>query len=235
MGKLIIANWKMQLTHTESMHWLRSHLDSLEIALRGRQASLVICPSFTVLPCVPSSESISWGAQDCSAHELGAYTGDISARSLKELGCSYTLIGHSERRRAYHETDTIIAQKAKLLFAQGLEPCICIGETEENKKNVQSILEQQLTNLFDLQRPITIAYEPVWAIGTGRPASLATVKPALEYIRSFAQSRNIAVSLLYGGSVNEQTVHEFQSVVDGFLLGKAGIDAPLLKKIILSC
>ena len=161
MNKLLIANWKMQLTHNEALSWLRDHLPELEKALSARGNKLVICPSYTELSILAnlSSTAISWGAQNCSLHERGAYTGDVSALSLKELGCTYVLVGHSERRRYHNETDVQVAQKAALLIKHGIEPLICIGETraERDQGITFEVLEKQLVLIVELMKKIDCA------------------------------------------------------------------------------
>lgn len=232
MNKLIIANWKMFLSHAQSLSFLEDHLHELEDAMRQSSNCVVICPSFTVLPYSATlSTPLLFGAQDCGFEEAGAYTGDISARSLKELGCSYTLIGHSERRTYYCESDERIARKANLLQAQGITPVLCIGETAEDRclRRSQSRLEAQLA-LCQGMNNLVIAYEPVWAIGTGQLPTKDELQNAVAWIRLATDAR-----VLYGGSIDDQTCKQLSSIVDGFLVGRASIAIEPLKKIILSC
>ena len=200
--------------------------------MRQSSNSVVICPSFTVLPYSSTlATSLLFGAQDCGFEESGAYTGDISSTSLKELGCSYTLLGHSERRTSYCESNERIAQKAHLLHAEGIIPILCIGETAEDRISgrSQSKLEAQLAH-FQGMNDFVIAYEPVWAIGTGQLPTKEELGAIVTWLRLATDAR-----VLYGGSIDEHTCKELSSIVDGFLVGRASIAIEPLKKIILSC
>ncbi len=247
MNKLIIANWKMQFTHSEALSWLNTHIPDLEIDLATAHNKLIICPSYTELPILAarSTTHISWGAQDCGAYERGAYTGDVSVLSLKELGCTYCLVGHSERRRHHGETDALIAQKVALLIKHGIEPVICVGESLEERNNgaTLEVLERQLLSIRELMKKngytkISIAYEPVWSIGTEQVPRAHDISAIFSWIRSFTRKHveQSTIVLLYGGSVNERTIKDLGlSMADGFLLGKASLEYEVLKKIILSC
>lgn len=245
MNKLIIANWKMQFSHNEALSWLNQHLPELEAALSTTGNKLVICVSFTELSTAASlrTPSISFGAQDCSVYERGAYTGDISVLTLKEFNCTHVLVGHSERRICHGETDAQVAQKASLLIKHGIEPIICIGETRQERDNgvTLQVLEKQLALIVELLKKanctkISIAYEPVWSIGTQDVPRASQISEVFSWIRDFMRknSEHVSVILLYGGSVNDQTIGDLGlSMADGFLLGKASLDAETLKKIIL--
>ena len=234
MNKLIIANWKMQYTHEEAISWLTDHSKDLELSLAQTQNKLVICPSFTELPFLSSRAMthIAYGAQDCGVHQRGPCTGDVSVLSLKELGCSYCLVGHSERRRYYNEINAMIVQKVELLIRHGIEPIVCIGENAQERDNglTLQILEKQLMPLVELAkrngyRQLTIAYEPVWSIGTQQ-----VPRAQRDYGNFFGGFKHLWVKLdgaiaklLYGGSVNERTIVDLGlSAADGFLLGKSG-------------
>ncbi len=161
---------------------------------------------------------------------MGAFTGDISARSLKELGCSYGIIGHSERRTTYCESDKQIAQKASLLNSHGITPILCIGETLEDRAsgNTYKKLTAQLKLIKDTSNAI-IAYEPVWAIGTGQLPTEQELCDVVAWIRLRTDAQ-----ILYGGSIDDHSCKKLSSLVDGFLVGKASIAIEALKKIILS-
>jgi triosephosphate isomerase len=235
MAPLIVANWKMQLTHRESLQWLSTHSSSLNDTLTTTDATLVICPSYTVLPCMKDYGShLEYGAQNCAFVDRGAYTGDISALTLKELGCSYAIIGHSEQRKYYGETNEHVAQKAHLLASLGIQPIICIGEESVNSSYEQAFNEQ-LDFLTTMRTTLIIAYEPIWAIGTGQHPSAEKLSQVTQYLYSFALNHGVQITVLYGGSVDEHLVTSYKGLVDGFLIGKASLDAELLKKIILSC
>ncbi len=242
MHKLIIANWKMQLTHQEVRTWLKTHAPTFDSLLAQTNNTLVICPSYTELAFAHSLSTmhIRFGAQDCGLHERGAYTGDVSVLTLKELGCTYTLIGHSERRIYHGETDEAIAQKATLLLKHGIEPIICIGETskERDTGTTLQVLENQLSLVAKLlgRETLTIAYEPVWAIGTQQVPRASEIASVFSWIRTFMEKQRTQarIKLLYGGSVNERTIEDLGlGIADGFLLGKASLDPQELKKILL--
>ena len=237
----------MQLTHKEALDWLKSYSTDLESALAKTANNLVIFPSFTELAASVryKSDHISFGAQDCGFFERGAYTGDVSVLTLKQLACTHTLIGHSERRSYYCETNDLIAQKALLLIKHGIEPVFCIGETAKERNNgiTHQILEYQLAPLLQAMRKhalskISIAYEPVWAIGTQQLPRAQEISQTFNYIRALVRGfiEQPSLMLFYGGSVNERSIGDLGlSMADGFLLGKASIDHEVLKKIILSC
>lgn len=237
MKKLLIANWKMQLTHNEACTWLETELPSVLETLSHTEHELVICPSYTMLPYATSLyEDLAWGAQDCGFEEKGSYTGDISVLSLKDLGITYTLVGHSERRHYHAESDELISLKASLLLKHTIHPVVCIGETLGQIHTRRSIIQEQLAQILPLyhehDRGI-IAYEPVWAIGTGIVPSHEELADVLSIIREIMG--NATYLLLYGGSVQETQAKLLSPLVDGFLIGASSLRSEELKKIILSC
>lgn len=247
MNKLIIANWKMEFSHNDAIAWLTSHVPALEDALSVSSNKLIICPSYTELGFVADlpTTHISWGAQDCGLEEVGAYTGDVSVLSLKELRCTYTLVGHSERRRYHCETDADIAQKFDLLMKHGISPLVCIGETKEERDEgiTSRVLEKQLSLIVaSMQKnnytKLYIAYEPIWSIGSQQVPRAHEISEIFRDLRRYIDRTisNPSLVLLYGGSVNERSIEDLGlSSADGFLLGKASLDHEVLKKIILSC
>lgn len=240
---LIVANWKMQLTHVESLAFIDQYMPMYEDLLSRTSLSLVLCPSFTVLPLVATFNAryVQWGAQTCASQLRGAYTGDISVLSLKELGILYTLIGHSEQRRYHGETDESVARKAELLLQYGICPIICVGESENERatKGTLGLLKRQLKSILELsitypEAELIIAYEPLWAIGTGVTPSVEEVAEVYSFIVDYFTPSQHRIKILYGGSVSFHTKELFERVpLDGYLLGKQGIDAETLKKIIL--
>jgi len=246
MHKMIVANWKMQLTHNEGLGWLAAHAGIIKQFLRESQNTLVLCPPYTEFHWINSflSPEFHMGAQDCSAYERGAYTGEISALTLKELGCSYTIIGHSERRAA-GDTDQSIAQKAIVLNKIGIIPILCIGESEKERHHGKTfeVLNKHLEYIINAINEGTvtkllIAYEPLWAVGTQQIPRAADISEVFTWIRRTLQKVHppLDYALLYGGNVNERTIVDLGlTAADGFLLGRAGVDAEVLKKIILSC
>ena len=202
MKKLIVANWKMNLSHNQACTWLETELPSLLEVLQSSEHDLVICPSFTVLPyAIALYPSLSFGAQDCGFEEKGPYTGDISALSLANLQVSYCIVGHSERRQYYGETDTRIARKAELLLEQNLEPILCIGETADKVSDKDAVLSRQLELIMPLYtstQPL-IAYEPIWSIGTGNVPSRKELSKTIDTIKKMCAP--LEPIILYGGSV----------------------------------
>ncbi len=247
MGKLIVANWKMQFTHDETVAWLDEHSSELDAVLAQTGNQLVICPSYTAIPHMKTLkvQRMQWGGQDCGFEKKGAFTGDVSVLSLKELGCSYVIVGHSDRRRYHNETDERVVQKAGLLFEQQIHPIVCIGESAQDRvaKLTPFIIEMQLKQVLELLKArklqeLFVAYEPVWSIGTGLMLPPFELSNIISLIRNYCREQvpDLSLKVLYGGSVDPTTLITLADVkVDGFLLGKVSLDAELLKKIILSC
>jgi triosephosphate isomerase len=210
----------------------------------SQYAHIVICP-----PSIQLSDACNWyrnmsisvGSQNCSQYSLGAYTGEIDAQSLKEIGCSYSIVGHSERRRLFHESNNDILHKINQLLAQSIVPIWCIGETAEeySKDKALLVLAEQLRifssfiNPFNI--PIMIAYEPVWAIGTGIIPDHNHLEKVFNDIRTYSQELNGNTILLYGGSVDENSIKMIKDVtgVEGYLIGSASVDFEKFEKIVL--
>lgn len=241
MKKLIIGNWKMNGTLAQAQDLCAAVLDGVrQTADIPDKAELAICPPF--LHLAPLAQTIrdsglplALGAQDCSAHPNGAFTGDVSAAMLKDLGCSYVILGHSERRQYYYETDAAISQKAGAAHKQGLKTIICVGETafERAEGLAESIVEQQLAVAVpdgaDGQNTV-IAYEPVWAIGTGKTATPEDAAAMHDFIRRFLVSRHQnghAFRIVYGGSMKPENARALlsQPHINGGLIGGASLDA----------
>ena len=240
---LIAGNWKMNLNHFEAIALVQKIAFSLPDKYFDK-VDVTVIPPFTDLRSVQTLVDgdklrLTYGAQDLSQHDSGAYTGDVSGAFLAKLGCTYVVVGHSERRTYHHEDDALVAAKAAAAFRHGLTPIVCIGEQLEVREagnhvefNVNS-LRGSLAGLTKEQLAgIVIAYEPVWAIGTGRVASAADAQEVCAAIR--AELANLAnpqiaagVRVLYGGSVNAKNVGEIvaQEDVDGALVGGASLDA----------
>jgi triosephosphate isomerase len=229
MGKLIVGNWKMNKGDEAGLQLARHLLN-----LRG---NVVICPPYTILREVAKlvrESSLKVGAQDCSSHLDGSYTGEVSASMLKSNGCSHLILGHSEARTYRHETDALVRQKAERALGADLIPIVCIGETREayEEGKTQDVLRRQLeTSLPDTSKEIIIAYEPVWAIGTGLVASLEYIKETHRFIQSLTHQK---YPILYGGSVNSKNASEILSLseVGGVLVGGASLQVEEFSKII---
>jgi triosephosphate isomerase (TIM) len=245
--KLIIAgNWKMNKTVTEAL----ALVDDLKNGLANiKEVDIVVCPPFTALCEVAKAlrdSNIRLGAQDMSEHNPGAYTGEIAAEMLKEFAVRYVILGHSERRQYHKESDELISKKARAAHAASLEPIICVGETlaEREAGQMEAVLETQmrgsLTGLNKEQMTETIiAYEPVWAIGTGRTATTAQAQEAHAFIRGllvklFDEATARRVRIQYGGSVKPSNARELMSQpdVDGALVGGASLEARSFAEIV---
>ena len=245
--KLIIAgNWKMNKTVAESLALVRG----LKIELANvKEVDIVICPPFTALSEVSKAmldSSIRLGAQNMSENDYGAFTGEIAGGMLKEFSVRYVILGHSERRQFQKERDELISKKAQAAHADSLKPIVCVGETlaEREGNKTEEVIETQvkgsLAGLTKEQMMETvIAYEPVWAIGTGKTATTAQAQEAHAFIRKLLVSmfdENVAkrVRIQYGGSVKPANARELmeQPDVDGALVGGASLDARSFSDII---
>jgi len=239
---LIAGNWKMNLNHFEAIALVQKIAFSLPDKYFDK-VDVTVVPPFTDLRSVQTLVDgdklrLTYGAQDLSQHDSGAYTGDISGAFLAKLGCTYVVVGHSERRTYHHEDDALVAAKAAAALKHGLTPIVCIGEgldIREAGTHVEYNVEQLRGSLAGLSAEqigtIVIAYEPVWAIGTGRVASAADAQEVCGAIREELgkiASPEIAASVrvLYGGSVSAKNVGEIvaQNDVDGALVGGASLD-----------
>lgn len=239
--KLIVANWKMNGTQEFSRD-LAADLAERWFASPPLH-QIVVCPPFPYLSIVLNrlfGTKIACGAQDCSVHEKGAYTGEISPLMVRDIGCRYVIVGHSERRHHHQETSTLVRQKAETALKAGLKPIICIGETladREDQKTLK-ILEEQLTeSIPEGYQELAIAYEPVWAIGTGKTATIEEILEVHTFIRSWMQKNRQKggdIPILYGGSVTEQNAKEILSLndVDGVLVGGASLKVESFWQII---
>lgn len=239
---LIAGNWKMNLDHLEAL----SSAQKLAFAFPkdGYEfVDIALTVPFTDLRSIQTlvdgdKLAITYGAQDVSQHDNGAHTGDISASMLAKLGCTWVVVGHSERRSEHGETDEIVAAKARQALQHGMSPIVCVGEPEEVRdtgEHVSFVIEQTRRSLdgipaADLARAV-IAYEPVWAIGTGKTASAADAQEVCRAIRGVVRELSdddtaAGLRILYGGSVKVDTIAEIvtQDDVDGGLVGGASLD-----------
>jgi len=245
--KLIIAgNWKMNKTVAEALDLV----SDLKIELANvKEVDVVVCPPFTALSEVSKTildSNIRLGAQNMSENNVGAFTGEIAAVMLKEFSTRYVILGHSERRQYQKETDALISKKALAVHAASLKPIVCVGETlaEREGGQMEKVLETQvrgsLAGLSKEQATETIiAYEPVWAIGTGKTATTQQAQDAHAFIRGILAKmfdENVAkkVRIQYGGSVKPSNARELMSQpdVDGALVGGASLEARSFADII---
>jgi triosephosphate isomerase (TIM) len=245
--KLIIAgNWKMNKTVAEALDLVRGL--KMELA-NVREVDMVVCPPFTALGEVSKAildSNIRLGAQNMSEQKVGAYTGEIAAVMLKEFSVRYVILGHSERRQYQKEPDALIARKAAAVHAASLKPIVCVGETlaEREAGQMQKVLETQTRGSLaglskDQMAETVVAYEPVWAIGTGKTATTAQAQEAHAFIRGvlgkmFDETVARRVRIQYGGSVKPSNARELmsQADVDGALVGGAALETRSFADII---
>lgn len=243
---MIAGNWKLHKTLSESLDLVRT----LREELAGiDDADIVVAPVFTALAKMAetlSGSNISLAAQNCYPEKTGAFTGEVSAMLLKDIGCRYVIVGHSERRQLFGESDEFINRKVHALLAEGLHPIFCIGETLEERESgrMYDILTRQLKEGLKSVRAaempnIVIAYEPVWAIGTGKTATDEQAAEAHSFIRGllqgmFDQETATRIRILYGGSVKPENVDGLmaQEDIDGALVGGASLKAADFARIV---
>jgi triosephosphate isomerase len=234
--KFIAGNWKMHKTAGEAA----SLANSLAKALAGVNRKIMVAPPFTALSAVGAQlrgTGILLGAQNCGPEEQGAHTGEVSVPMLKELGVRVVILGHSERRHIYKEWDELINKKLRLVLGQGLEAILCVGETQEEREQgvTNRIVGRQLMSGLEgvseqeLAR-VTVAYEPVWAIGTGKTATPADANAVHRFIRAqiaekYSQKAADELVIQYGGSVKPGNATELMAMpdIDGFLVGGASL------------
>lgn len=237
--KIVAGNWKMNLQLNEAKQLLQD-IKALENNISD--VSLIINPPalyISLFKELVENSAIALGAQNCSEHEAGAYTGEIAAQMIKSCGANYVIVGHSERRSYYHETNAIIAEKINRALAADLSPIFCCGEllSEREENNHFKVVEQQLKEgLFHLNenefKKVVIAYEPVWAIGTGVTATAEQAQEMHAFIRkvlidSYSEETAQNCSILYGGSCNATNAKELfaNPDIDGGLIGGASLKA----------
>ncbi len=237
MRKLIAGNWKMNGSLAGNEALVKAMLDGLGSGAPA--ADMALCAPAPYLPQLATllkGSPIAWGAQDVSSHEQGAYTGEVSAGMLHELGCRYAIVGHSERRQYHGETDALVADKAKAALARGITPIVCVGETlaEREAGHTEDVVKRQLAAVVHACghciTEIVVAYEPVWAIGTGKTASPEQAQQVHAVLRAqiaAATQHPERVHILYGGSMNAANAASLlaQPDIDGGLIGGASLKA----------
>lgn len=245
---IIAGNWKMNGSKAQ----MRVLLESLKTFVYSNHPQVVVFPSFPFLAeaeCLLKETPIAWGGQNCYFEEAGAFTGEVSVSMLKELGCQYVLIGHSERRTLFGETDEIITKKYQAALAGGLIPMVCVGETLEQREQglTEHVIRQQLSGILRLENSFqqlqntVIAYEPVWAIGSGLTASPEMAQEVHSKIRGWIAETNKGVAesvrILYGGSVKPSNAADLFEMpdIDGALVGGASLVANDFLEIMTIC
>ena len=235
---IIAGNWKMNKTVQEAI----SLIEEIKPLVKDAQCEVVVCPTFLCLDAVINAvkgSNIKVGAQNMHFEENGAFTGEVAPAMLKEIGVEYVIIGHSERRQYFNETDETVNKKLKAAYSHGIIPILCIGETLEQREGniTESVLENQVK--LDLEgltkeqvEELVIAYEPIWAIGTGKTATADQANETIGFIRKtvgtmFGAEVAEKLRIQYGGSVKPSTIKEQmgKSDIDGGLIGGASLNA----------
>ncbi len=248
MVRTLIAagNWKMYKTVQEASAYAEAFLSRVG---NFQEVEMIICPPFTALPALSQSLShspVKLGAQNMHWEVKGAFTGEIAPSMLKELRCQYVILGHSERRHIFRETSEEVGKKVQSAFAWDLCPILCVGETLEERENgaTNQIVEEQLLKGIESLPPekahtLVIAYEPVWAIGTGKAATPHDAEEVIAFIRQklgekLGQEMVEKIRILYGGSVTPENVFDFvvRPSIDGTLVGGASLDPEKFWKIV---
>jgi triosephosphate isomerase (TIM) len=234
MKKLVVGNWKMHGSRPANAELLAGILGA-----RPFGCDVSVCVPFPYLSetaVTLAGSDIRWGAQDCSAHEQGAYTGEVSAAMLAEFGCRYAIVGHSERRALHGESDQLVADKAKAALARGVTPIVCVGETRAQREagDTAAVVKRQLSaaihTLAHCVSEMVVAYEPVWAIGTGLSATPQQAQEVHALLRAQLQAASghaSRIRILYGGSVKPDNAAALfgQPDIDGALVGGASLKA----------
>jgi len=233
-GRLVVGNWKMNGSRASNSVLLDALKASAPFA-----ANVAVCvpaPFLRDVAAVLQGSVITWGGQDCSSHASGAFTGEISAAMLAEFGCRYVIVGHSERRAMHGESDRLVAEKAARALASGVTPIVCVGETlaEREAGQTETVVARQLGAAIELLgdaiAQTVVAYEPVWAIGTGKTASPAEAEAVHAILRAQLAAVSLPagnISILYGGSVKADNAASLfaQANIDGGLIGGASLNA----------
>lgn len=243
---LIAGNWKMHKTVDEALDLAEGLVEETN----GTENEVVIFPSFTALESVAEAidgKAVGYGAQDLCWEDAGAYTGAVSGSQIADIGCEYVIVGHSERRTLFGETDEVVAKKIAAAYRNGLKPLLCVGETAAEREEgitetrIVAQLEKGLQGVDKEQASVlTVAYEPLWAIGTGNTATVKDaqivcllIRNTLEKLFGEAAARHIRV--LYGGSVKEDNAGQFKTEgIDGVLVGGASLQVKSFAKIVRS-
>ena len=241
---IIVGNWKMNKTPSEALEFMKG----IEQVLTGSENADygIGAPYVDLDVCVKNAKHLIIGAENCNEVDAGAFTGEVSVPMLKEIGITYCIIGHSERRTYYAETDAHCAAKAKRLFADNIVPILCIGETEaqydagQTADVIKSQLKGSLEGLTaDEVGRMVIAYEPIWAIGTGKSASVEIAENCCKLVRDtvkdlYDEATAAGVRVQYGGSVKPNNIKEYMACedIDGALIGGASLKVDSFKEII---
>jgi len=249
-GFVVLANWKMHKTLSQSVDYVKALKEGCQNLVNA--VEIILCIPFTALAAVSEEVGVSMisvGAQDVHERDWGAYTGEVSAPMLVDTGCQYCMIGHSERRKYFSETDEMVNRKARALLREEIVPIVCIGETPEERKKGLSLnkLEKQIAICFDgfstqEMTKTVVLYEPIWAIGTGKIATPEQTEEAHQFIRLvveklFSKETAHMIRIVYGGSVkwsNVSTILRGKDI-NGVAMGSESLDVQNFLKIVQSC
>jgi triosephosphate isomerase (TIM) len=240
MQKIYIANWKSFVDRPGALQWIYQVQCSVDLF---EDARIVVCPPYPLLPLIEPirKNNIFLGAQACSECGKGAFTGEVCAELLAQMGCTYCIVGHSERRTMFGQTPSKVNEQIKQLQQHNMCPIICVGETYAGQylEDIKTVLAQQMDACLSvLSRTCIIAYEPCWAIGTGVLPTEGHLKVIMEWMHDFLVSQRLSysISLVYGGSVSEENAAFFKEIeiVAGFLLGRSSTDFQTFKNIVCS-
>ncbi|MDI9232439.1 triose-phosphate isomerase [Limnohabitans lacus] len=243
-SKLIVGNWKMN----GSLAANASLLADIQKGMSGVTCRAAVCvpaPYLAQMQALLSGSALAWGAQDVSAHEAGAYTGEVAVSMLRDFGSRYCIVGHSERRQYHAESDALVATKAQRALSAGITPIVCVGETQAERAagQTEAVVKRQLAAVIHTNghciSEIVLAYEPVWAIGTGLTATPEQAQEVHALLRKQLQAASAhadRISILYGGSMNAANASTLldQPDVDGGLIGGAALKAPDFLSILAS-
>lgn len=244
--KIIAGNWKMNLNHKEAETLVKAILPKVK-DVKG--VEVVVCPPFTSIASVSGiveGSNVQLGAQNMHWEKKGAFTGEVSANMLLTLGCRFVILGHSERRTFFHETDEVVARKTRAALGSGLTPIVCVGETREQREagETERVVGTQVRGAFSGLTPdefegIVVAYEPVWAIGTGLTATNEQAQEVHAFIRRtleemFGKQVADGTRIQYGGSMKPSNARELlaQPDIDGGLIGGAALEADSFVEIV---
>jgi triosephosphate isomerase len=243
-SKLIVGNWKMNGSLAANASLL-ADIQAGMSSVTCRAAVCVPAPYLAQMQALLSGSALAWGAQDVSAHEAGAYTGEVAVSMLRDFGSRYCIVGHSERRQYHAESDALVATKAQRVLSAGITPIVCVGETQAERAagQTEAVVKRQLAAVIHTNghciSEIVLAYEPVWAIGTGLTATPEQAQELHALLRKQLQAASAhadRISILYGGSMNAANASTLlaQPDVDGGLIGGAALKAPDFLSILAS-
>jgi len=239
--KFCIANWKMNLNYTDALNYLKIFN---KFELNDKNIETIICPDFISMNQFKKNKKSSYklGSQNVSSFDKGSYTGDVSVNMLENINCNYVIIGHSERRIYYNEKNVDIKLKFDLVYKSSMVPILCVGENLEERKSNKHInilanqIDSALNNYTQFNKDLIIAYEPVWAIGSGESASVFMIEETHAIIKNIIKNytlNNCNIYILYGGSVNDKNASQIARIdnVDGFLIGTSSLDPKMFYNI----